>query len=236
MSSRLLISRSMRSASSIDRVEHFGRALQRACVPVSMSVLAAPVMAASGVRSSCETPESSVLRRNSASTRSHACGLPPRAPPLDRDGATWMANASRSLPCSARRRAWTRRRRKDAEDTDGAARPDQRHVLAAAAGSVAVSAPGGLDRARGPLRHAQLLVVDVAPACPRRSTSLLRRRAASEDDEMLPNTSALVRTVAATISSGSRAGELATQRKGRLVRRSRWRAASTFAARGPLAC
>ena len=133
----------MRSASSWIGSSSSRRAAGRGAARASSRVLAAPVMAASGVRRSCETELSSVLRRSSASDPLQRLpGLLGEAAALEGEGGLAGEGLELSWRCSGRRSA-ARLRRQDAEHADGAASErDQRARRAPAApGSVAVPRP-----------------------------------------------------------------------------------------------
>ena len=117
-------------------------------------------MAASGVRSSCETPESSVLRRNSASTRSHACrGFLGQRRPLDGQRGL-RGERLDQLPLLG----GPARRRRPADQTPARPRvprePFSGTYVPVGGGQRGRAAAGGLVVLEGPLRDAELLVVE----------------------------------------------------------------------------
>ena len=150
------------------RAARAGRPVQRA--PASTRVLAAPVIAASGVRRSCDTALSSELRSRSVSDpHLRLLGLLGEDRPLD--GERGLAGEGlQQLALLGRRQAPRRIRRPDRR-----ARPrcrasaTQRQVERRAPGSVAVPRPGQLTVLEHPLGHAPLLGV---PARWRRSRRL----------------------------------------------------------------
>ena len=123
------------------------------------SVVPAPSIAASGVRRSCDSELSSVVRSRSASTATSVRRLRSARVRRSKATAACPARASSRRRCPGSRN-WCRLRRADADHPDRAVGYRERHVQRHGRRQRARAVPGGLALIVGPLRDADLAIVE----------------------------------------------------------------------------